>query len=108
MVIDELEDEYGCELPPVDTDTASREELAKACVVLHMWWTHVGKTLDGQDEALAACGLSCDEVADVPLTIVDREQGGSGRVRPACQAPPRTPPGDGQSAFFLPFFRGGS
>ena len=72
MVIDELEDEHGWELPPADTDTASREELAKACAVVHRWWTHVGKMLDGQDEALAACGVSCDEVADVPLTIVDR------------------------------------
>ena len=60
--------------PPVDTDTASHEELAKACAVLHRWWTHVGKTLHGQDEALAACGLSRDEVADVPLTIVGREK----------------------------------
>jgi hypothetical protein len=60
--------------PPVDTDTASREELAKACAVLHRWWTHVGKTLHGQDEALAACGLSCDVVPDFPLTIVDRDK----------------------------------
>jgi hypothetical protein len=37
----------------VDTDLASREELAKACVTIHGWWFHCGKMIDIQDQELA-------------------------------------------------------
>jgi hypothetical protein len=49
----------------VDTDTASREELAKACVTIHGWWIHCGKMIDIQDQELADRGLSSSlEIAD--------------------------------------------
>jgi hypothetical protein len=60
----------------LDTDTASREELAEACIAIHKWWTHLGKMLDRQEAALTAQGLSLDEAADFPLTITDAERVG--------------------------------
>jgi hypothetical protein len=52
----------------VDTATASREELAKACVTIHGWWIHCGKMIDIQDKELADCGLSSS------LEITDKEK----------------------------------
>ena len=52
----------------VDTDTTSREELAKACVTIHGWWIHCGKMIDIQDRELDDCGLSSS------LEITDKEK----------------------------------
>ena len=52
----------------IDTDTASREELARACVTIHGWWIHCGKMIDIQDKELGDCGLSSD------LEIIDKEK----------------------------------
>jgi hypothetical protein len=55
----------------VDTETASREELAKACVTLHRWWSYATTLLEQEEAMIEACGLSFDETAWNPLAIAD-------------------------------------
>ena len=69
MII-QMEDKFGQEAPSLNTDTASREELAKACIAIHSWWTHCGKLIDAQDRMLADCGLRSDS----ELEITDKEK----------------------------------
>ena len=72
MII-ELQSANGLDEYSIDTETASREELAKACVTLHRWWTHIGKLIDEQGKALTDLGLHLDEASDFPLKITDKE-----------------------------------
>jgi hypothetical protein len=55
----------------VDTETASREELAKACVALHNWWSYTTTLLEQEETVIKACGLILDETARNPLAIAD-------------------------------------
>ena len=71
MII-EVEDKFGHEFF-VDTETATREQLAETCHTLHRWWTHCSKLIDTRDKVLADHGLWLDEAADFRLRITDRE-----------------------------------
>jgi hypothetical protein len=55
----------------VDTENASREELAKACVTLHRWSSYTTTLLEQEETAIEACGLILDETARNPLAIAD-------------------------------------
>ena len=73
-----VEDDYGDDVS-VETETASREELAQACVVLNKQWGRLARLFDGRAEALDANGLDFrDTMKRTTLVMTDPEKAFAG------------------------------
>lgn len=76
MIIElDFDDDIELDDDQIDTDTASREELAKVCISLKEAYDRLDRAWDKRTDKLTAHGLSfCDNGAEVWLGVDDREK----------------------------------
>ncbi len=72
MII-ELDNGFG-DIEEIETDRASREKLAEACVTLRDMHNGLDMAWDALAYALTACGLDFRSGGDIEIVIANREK----------------------------------